>query len=311
MDKRIKNFTGQKFGKLLVVAYTYSKFGNAYWLCECDCGNKKVIPGRNLNNGHTKSCGCLLKEHYTQCFGKNNSNWKGDAVGYFALQNWINRNYPRQGICSTCGKRANTGYVNINGEYKRDITDFIELCMSCHKIYDLNKIKSYEDMKDLVIQRKKSKICTKCGEQKSIKDFNWQNKSKGRRKAWCKNCINELSKKWHQKNQERYKNYQKQYKKDNSEYRKECDKQYRMNNPDKINANTAKRRALKLNQTPLNVNMLEILQIYSICSYMNSISINCKWHVDHIHPLSKGGPHHQDNLQILDSIVNMRKGSKF
>lgn len=35
-----------------------------------------------------------------------------------------------------------------------------------------------------------------------------------------------------------------------------------------------------------------------------------KLHVDHIIPLSKGGVHHEDNLQILPIGLNMRKGAK-
>jgi len=33
-------------------------------------------------------------------------------------------------------------------------------------------------------------------------------------------------------------------------------------------------------------------------------------HVDHIHPISKGGKHHPDNLQILTATENIRKSNK-
>ena len=32
------------------------------WHCKCKCGNEIDVDTRNLNSGHTKSCGCLQKE---------------------------------------------------------------------------------------------------------------------------------------------------------------------------------------------------------------------------------------------------------
>ena len=34
------------------------------------------------------------------------------------------------------------------------------------------------------------------------------------------------------------------------------------------------------------------------------------YEVDHIKPISKGGLHHQDNLQILEKILNNKKRAK-
>ena len=33
-----------------------------YYLCQCECGNQKVIYGHNLKTGNTKSCGCLSRQ---------------------------------------------------------------------------------------------------------------------------------------------------------------------------------------------------------------------------------------------------------
>lgn len=33
------------------------------------------------------------------------------------------------------------------------------------------------------------KTCTRCNEEKDIEQFNWRNKSKGWRLAWCKPCV--------------------------------------------------------------------------------------------------------------------------
>ena len=57
---KIKELTGQRFGSLIVIVRSFPNTGTqANWKCVCDCGNEKVIIGKNLRNGLTKSCGCL------------------------------------------------------------------------------------------------------------------------------------------------------------------------------------------------------------------------------------------------------------
>lgn len=46
---------GRRYGKLTVVA----KVANEKYKCVCDCGGEKVANWKNLERGHTKSCGCL------------------------------------------------------------------------------------------------------------------------------------------------------------------------------------------------------------------------------------------------------------
>ena len=65
MSKRI-DLTGQTFGYLTVLKFdqeaTYSHSGgNAYWQCQCQCGNIISVSGARLRNGNTKSCGCYRK----------------------------------------------------------------------------------------------------------------------------------------------------------------------------------------------------------------------------------------------------------
>lgn len=57
-----KDITGQKFNKLTVIKYVYTKRKRAYWLCKCECGNETIIPTTALKSGNTKSCGCLHNE---------------------------------------------------------------------------------------------------------------------------------------------------------------------------------------------------------------------------------------------------------
>lgn len=55
---RIKDLTGRRFGKLVVIEML--KKGKAK--CVCDCGNTKIIATSSLKAGLTKSCGCVRKE---------------------------------------------------------------------------------------------------------------------------------------------------------------------------------------------------------------------------------------------------------
>jgi len=57
------NIAGQKFGRLTALERVENaKNRDARWLCQCDCGNTKVVRGHYLTNGTTKSCGCYQRE---------------------------------------------------------------------------------------------------------------------------------------------------------------------------------------------------------------------------------------------------------
>ena len=56
---------GERFGSLVVVEEVprdrRPSQNGRYYLCQCDCGNTKIIYGHNLKTGNTKSCGCLSR----------------------------------------------------------------------------------------------------------------------------------------------------------------------------------------------------------------------------------------------------------
>ena len=56
------DITGNRYGRLVAVEIASRGHGAVMWRCICDCGNEKIVPAENLRNGHTRSCGCLLKE---------------------------------------------------------------------------------------------------------------------------------------------------------------------------------------------------------------------------------------------------------
>jgi hypothetical protein len=59
-----ENLLGQKFARLLVIdeAEPVGVRHRPAWLCQCDCGNTKVIKSEELKSGDTKSCGCWNQE---------------------------------------------------------------------------------------------------------------------------------------------------------------------------------------------------------------------------------------------------------
>lgn len=72
--------------------------------------------------------------------GEHNPHWKGADVGYAALHRWIARHKKKNGKCSQCGAvKGRTDWANISGEYKRELDDYVELCVSCHRRFDLGR----------------------------------------------------------------------------------------------------------------------------------------------------------------------------
>ena len=62
-----QDLTGVRFGRLTVIELDHmSAQHDSFWLCECDCGNRKVVRGASLKNGNTTSCGCRKRERRSE-----------------------------------------------------------------------------------------------------------------------------------------------------------------------------------------------------------------------------------------------------
>lgn len=72
----------------------------------------------------------------------------------------------------------------------------------------------------------KTKKCNKCGEIKSIEDFNKAKRYKYGVKNYCKECNNKYHKKWYKSNVAYIKKYNKEYHKNNIEKWKKYNKKY-------------------------------------------------------------------------------------
>ena len=87
-----------------------------------------------------------FQKGHTRTRGKLNANWKGNDVGYGALHDWLKLRLGKPRICDNCvtTKAKKYEWANISGLYKRDITDWKRLCVSCHRILDGHAIKMWK-----------------------------------------------------------------------------------------------------------------------------------------------------------------------
>ncbi|MEX0735732.1 MAG: hypothetical protein WD051_14040 [Steroidobacteraceae bacterium] len=123
----------------------------------------------------------------------------------------------------------------------------------------------------------KLKYCPDCSTTKFVTAFNRNISNKGGLNSACKDCANARSStRAHE-------------------------------HPAKVNANGAKRRALKRNATIGDLD--EIKQLQEQRWFIESF-MGCAADADHVIPLSKGGAHDIANLQWLPATLNASKGTK-
>ncbi len=124
----------KRFGRLVVLEEKgRTKWGDILWLCQCDCGNMRIIQACSLANGTTRSCKCLQREK-TRKLGKASAFSFGEAsfncvfARYrrhaktsdrkFTLSKEQFRELVKQN-CYYCGQEPNQIYKSQNqtGEY--------------------------------------------------------------------------------------------------------------------------------------------------------------------------------------------------
>jgi hypothetical protein len=93
---------------------------------------------RNHRFGVKQSDETIARRGVKARVSEANPLWKGEFVGYSALHSWLNRHYPKTGICEHCGADGKrTEYANLNEhQYARNRADYVELCVACHRALD-------------------------------------------------------------------------------------------------------------------------------------------------------------------------------
>lgn len=172
----------------------------------------------------------------------------------------------------------------------------------------------------------------------SVSKFYKNKRTKDGLTAYCKYCMNYLKRLWlndnrvkenervrkyWEANPETHKNVRKKaqdtYYRTNKAKISERTKQYKKEFPERDAAYSARRRALKLKNGPVKeFDHLEIFERDSwICQLCQGL-VNQELRfpdskaasLDHITPVSKGGTHTQDNVQLAHLYCNISKGNR-
>lgn len=134
------DLTGERYGRLTVIERAPNKHGRTAWLCDCDCGNKKIITGNMMRTGKTLSCGCIKNERcrlqarkagrkraeslrkHDGCGTRLYNVWKGMRKRCFNHDDEFYENYGGRGItvCSEWDDYANFRDWALSAGYDSD-----------------------------------------------------------------------------------------------------------------------------------------------------------------------------------------------
>ncbi len=158
---KLINRIGERYGMLTVVERAgNTSWGNAKWLCKCDCGELRIVQGGNLRSGNSTNCGCIgivaaterIKKIAIANVGACNPAWKGGLTPInLKIRNskeyaiWREAVFKRDDYtCQECGARSGEGKaVVLNADHIKPFAWFPELrlaidngltlCVSCHR----------------------------------------------------------------------------------------------------------------------------------------------------------------------------------
>ena len=118
---------------------------------------------------------------------------------------------------------------------------------------------------------------------------------------------------WYAANKEKDAATKRAYREANKENVVAKERAWKEANPDKCNAYSSKRRARKLKLIPKHlkkcpVEKKRVLDIFKLRSLISKAT-GIEHHVDHMWPMSDGGPHWSGNLQIITAHENKSKNA--
>jgi hypothetical protein len=132
MGRKPIEMIGVKFGRWTVIERAGSdKDSKPMWLCECVCGNRKIINGAALRRGDSKSCGCISKEIFTKhgmYKSRLNKTYRGMKQRCYNPKNTRYEYYGGRGIVMCQEWLGENGFINfMNWALKSGYTDELSI----------------------------------------------------------------------------------------------------------------------------------------------------------------------------------------
>jgi hypothetical protein len=214
-------------------------------------------------------------------------------------------------ICSCCKVEKTFDAFNKKSSSKDGLQ---AKCRECGVLYRKdNKAKIAEQRKDYK-ESNKSKIDEQRREYREVNKVKITTQQKEYEQI-NKDRIHTYQKLYRENNKDKLSVKGKDYYEDNKIKVIKRQKNYREENKDKLAAKSAKRRASKIQATPIwltSENFAQIEELYTIAQ-MFKLYTGQEYHVDHIVPLRGHkvcGLHVPWNLQVLPAKENMVKSNK-
>jgi len=217
-------------------------------------------------------------------------------------------------VCSKCGEHKSRCSFYKDSKTKDGLRSSCKCCVN-----KISKLYHKQNRDQILRQKKEYYIKNRSRMRLHNKECYELNRSK--RLEYAKNyredncqMVSLLKKQWYQKNREVLSVKKRYYYQQNRDKIINRAKKYRQDNKEKVASWRAKYRALRQEAVPkVLVNCPEesnrIEKTFKLRDLLTKAT-GTEHHVDHIWPLSKGGPHWSGNLQIITAEENLRKGDK-
>jgi hypothetical protein len=127
--------------------------------------------------------------------------------------------------------------------------------------------------------------------------------NKNRAAVYARNAL------WRARNPDHHRALARRWYAENKERAKLNKQAYHARKPEVQYANKSRRRAIESNAESIGANIAMIKQIFLTAKRVGKC-LGMSFHVDHIMPISRGGLHHENNLQVIPALINLRKHAK-